>query len=118
MHPTALSEKADELAKAAIDSALLGSGQFCTKPGILVIPDDASGDKFISQVESYVATQKVAPLLNKGIASRFTDAVSSFTKSKGLKSIASVHVRCLVKFQSETSIAYYESPLKNCQSKA
>ena len=52
--PTALSEKADELAKAAIDSALLGSGQFCTKPGILVIPDDASGDKFISQVESYV----------------------------------------------------------------
>ena len=86
--PTALSEKADELAKAAIDSALLGSGQFCTKPGILVVPDDASGDKFISQVESYVATQKVAPLLNKGIASRFTDAVSSFTKSKGLKSIA------------------------------
>jgi 2,5-dioxopentanoate dehydrogenase len=86
--PGALNEKADELAKAAMDSALLGSGQFCTKPGIIIVPDDAAGDKFISQVESYVASQKVGPLLNKGIASRFSDAISSLTKSKGLKVIS------------------------------
>jgi NADP-dependent aldehyde dehydrogenase len=86
--PGALAEKADELAKAAMDSALLGSGQFCTKPGIMIVPDDAAGDKFISQVESYVASQKVGPLLNKGIASRFSDAISSLTKSKGLKVIS------------------------------
>ena len=86
--PGALAEKADELAKAAMDSALLGSGQFCTKPGIIVVPDDAAGDKFISQIESYVAEQKVGPLLNKGIATRFTDAISSLTKSKGLKVIS------------------------------
>ena len=86
--PGALNEKADELAKAAMDSALLGSGQFCTKPGIIIVADDAAGDKFISQVESYVASQKVGPLLNKGIASRFSDAISSLTKSKGLKVIS------------------------------
>ena len=86
--PGALNEKADELAKAAMDSALLGSGQFCTKPGIIIVPDDAAGYKFISQVESYVASQKVGPLLNKGIASRFSDAISSLTKSKGLKVIS------------------------------
>jgi len=86
--PGALAEKADELAKAAMDSALLGSGQFCTKPGIIIVADDAAGDKFISQVESYVASQKVGPLLNKGIASRFSDAISSLTKSKGLKIIS------------------------------
>ncbi len=40
--PTALAEKADELAKAAMDSALLGSGQFCTKPGIIIVPNDSS----------------------------------------------------------------------------
>ena len=86
--PSALNEKADELAKAAMDSALLGSGQFCTKPGIIIVADDAAGDKFISQVESYVASQKVGPLLNKGIASRFSDAISSLTNSKGLKVIS------------------------------
>jgi NADP-dependent aldehyde dehydrogenase len=86
--PGSLNEKADELAKAAMDSALLGSGQFCTKPGIIVVPDDAAGDKFITQVESYVASQKVGPLLNKGIAGRYSEAVSALTKSKGLKVIS------------------------------
>jgi 2,5-dioxopentanoate dehydrogenase len=52
------------------------------------VPDDAAGDKFISQVESYVASQKVGPLLNKGIASRFSEAISALTNSKGLKVIS------------------------------
>ena len=85
--PGALSEKADELAKAAVDSALLGSGQFCTKPGIMVVSNDAAGDKFIAQVQSYLSQQKVPPLLNKGIANRFKEVITSLSKSKGLKVI-------------------------------
>jgi NADP-dependent aldehyde dehydrogenase len=86
--PTALAEKAEDLAKAAMDSALLGSGQFCTKPGILVVPADASGDKFIAQVKEYVAAQKVGPLLNKGIATRFADSTGKLAKSAGLNVIS------------------------------
>jgi 2,5-dioxopentanoate dehydrogenase len=89
--PTALSEKADELAKATMDSALLGSGQFCTKPGIIIVPADSNGDKFIAQVEEYVAAQKVGPLLNKGIASRFSDSTGKLAKSAGLKVISGVN---------------------------
>ena len=88
--PTALSEKADELAKAAMDSALLGSGQFCTKPGIIIIPNDSVGDKFIDQVKSYVSQQKVSPLLNKAIANRFNDATAKLSTSKGLEVISGV----------------------------
>ena len=86
--PSALAEKAEDLAKAAMDSALLGSGQFCTKPGILVVPADVSGDKFITQVKEYVAAQKVGPLLNKGIATRFTDSTSKLAISAGLNVIS------------------------------
>ena len=89
--PTALAEKADELAKAAMDSALLGSGQFCTKPGIIIVPNDASGDKFIAQVQSYVSEQKVGPLLNKGIATRFIEAITSISKAKGVKVLTGVN---------------------------
>lgn len=89
--PSALSEKASELAKAAVDSALLGSGQFCTKPGILVVPDDVGGDKFISQLESYTADQKVAPLLNQSIANRFIKAISNLLNSKEIKSISGLN---------------------------
>ena len=83
--PAVLAEKSEELAKAAMDSALLGSGQFCTKPGIMVVPNDGAGDKFIASVQSYIADQKVGPLLNKGIATRFIDAISSISKTKGVK---------------------------------
>ena len=88
--PGALAEKAEELAKAAMDSALLGSGQFCTKPGIMIVPKDAAGDKFIAQVQAHVAEQKVGPLLNKGIATRFTEAISSISKAKGVKVLTGV----------------------------
>ena len=83
--PAVLAEKSEELAKAAMDSALLGSGQFCTKPGIMVVPNDGAGDKFIESVQSYIADQKVGPLLNKGIATRFIDAISSISKANGVK---------------------------------
>ena len=83
--PAVLAEKSEELAKAAMDSALLGSGQFCTKPGIMVVPNDGAGDKFIASVQSYIADQKVGPLLNKGIATRFIDAISSISKANGVK---------------------------------
>ncbi len=89
--PAVLAEKAEELAKAAMDSAFLGSGQFCTKPGIIVVPNDGGGDKFIASVQSYIADQKVGPLLNKGIASRFTEAISSISKTKGVKLLTGIN---------------------------
>ena len=86
--PKSLAEKAVDLAKAAIDSATLGSGQFCTKPGILIVPTGAEGDAFITEIESYLATIAVAPLLNKGIADRFSAAISGLAKSSSLKTFA------------------------------
>ena len=83
--PKVLAEKAADLAKAAMDSATLGSGQFCTKPGILIVPTGAQGDAFISEIENYLATIAVAPLLNKGIADRFTSAIVELAKSSSLK---------------------------------
>jgi NADP-dependent aldehyde dehydrogenase len=88
--PTALAEKADELAKAAMDSALLGSGQFCTKPGIIIVPNDAIGDRFVAQVQSYISGQKVGPLLNKAIATRFIEAVRLISKAKGVTVLTGV----------------------------
>ena len=83
--PKALADKATDLAKAAIDSATLGSGQFCTKPGILIVPTGAEGDAFVSAITDYLATIAVAPLLNKGIADRFSSAIVELSKSSALK---------------------------------
>lgn len=85
--PSALIEGIDTLAKAAMDSAMLGSGQFCTKPGILIVPATQQGDEFIAEVEKYLATLSVAPLLNKGIATRYNKAIDGLAKSPKLKTI-------------------------------
>ena len=83
--PNSLAGKAADLAKAAMDSATLGSGQFCTKPGILIVPTGSEGDAFITEIETYFASIAVAPLLNKGIADRFTSAISDLAKSSSMK---------------------------------
>ena len=86
--PKALAGKAGDLAKAAIDSATLGSGQFCTKPGILILPTGSEGDAFVTEIESYLAMIAVAPLLNKGISERFSSAVTELSKNSTLKIFA------------------------------
>lgn len=83
--PGALKGGAETLAKAALDSATLGSGQFCTKPGIMVIPTGAEGDEFLAHIESYLATLQVAPLLNKGIADRYSSATAKLAIDSKLK---------------------------------
>jgi NADP-dependent aldehyde dehydrogenase len=83
--PGALKANAEALAKASMDSATLGSGQFCTKPGILVIPNGAEGDEFLNHIESYLGTLAVAPLLNKGIADRYSSATAKLAIDSKLK---------------------------------
>lgn len=83
--PGALKNGSETLAKAALDSATLGSGQFCTKPGIMVIPTGPEGDDFLNHVESYLATLQVAPLLNKGIADRYSSATAKLAIDSKLK---------------------------------
>ena len=88
--PEKLNREYAQIANQLVGSYTLGVGQFCTKPGIMIVPKDAAGDKFIAQVQSHVAEQKVGPLLNKGIATRFTEAISSISKAKGVKVLTGV----------------------------
>jgi len=79
----AITERSEELAKGLVDSALLGSGQFCTKPGLIFIPDNQS--QFLSQVSAHLATLKVGPLLSSSIASRYSAAITALAKSPSVQ---------------------------------
>jgi 2,5-dioxopentanoate dehydrogenase len=50
--PGALQERPAAVAKDLVDSCLLGSGQFCTRPGITVVQADVQGEAFIAEVAS------------------------------------------------------------------
>ncbi|ASY16015.1 NADP-dependent aldehyde dehydrogenase [Candidatus Planktophila sulfonica] len=72
----AIADRSEALAKGIIDSALMGSGQFCTKPGLVFIPKD---EDFVSTMKSHLATLSVAPLLSKSIADRYSSAIAKIS---------------------------------------
>jgi NADP-dependent aldehyde dehydrogenase len=81
----ALGERAVAMGEALFDSATLGSGQFCTKPGLIFLGGDSP--EFISAMRSKMESVGVQPLLNKGIAERYTEAVSELSRIEGVETI-------------------------------
>ena len=85
---SAIAERSQELAKGLIDSALLGSGQFCTKPGLLFIPD--GNDAFISEIKEHLASLKVGPLLSASISARYSSAISELSSLGSLTVLSGI----------------------------
>lgn len=69
----ALDARADELAAGLAASFTLGAGQFCTNPGVVLVP---SGSDFAVRVAAVVGTPAPVPMLTDGIATAFADGLA------------------------------------------
>ncbi len=63
--PGALAERGEAIAKDLAGSILLGGGQFCTKPGLILTLGDSS--KFINLLASNVSSAAPVTMLNQGL---------------------------------------------------
>jgi NADP-dependent aldehyde dehydrogenase len=61
--PGALRERSEAIADELFASCTLGSGQFCTRPGLCMVPRGAQGDRFVEQVQTRFAAAAPAILL-------------------------------------------------------
>lgn len=52
MLPGALAERCDVVANEFTTSSLMGTGQFCTNPGVVFVPANEDGDRFVDQVRA------------------------------------------------------------------
>lgn len=59
--PGALRERSEAIAQELFSACTLGSGQFCTKPGISLLPRGPEGDRFVERVQALFA--QTAPLV-------------------------------------------------------
>jgi alpha-ketoglutaric semialdehyde dehydrogenase len=64
--PGAIAERRDELVRELADSALAGSGQFCTSPNIVILPEGADADAMIDALAAIFNERKPQPLLSTG----------------------------------------------------
>jgi NADP-dependent aldehyde dehydrogenase len=75
--PGALRERGEAIATGLHSSFTLGSGQFCTKPGMVFLAEGSDSAAFSQKLQSLVAGSNVHPLLTKGIRASYDAAVAS-----------------------------------------
>ena len=65
--PQALADKADALATAFVDSLVLGVGQFCTNPGLVLALQGPDLERFSTAAAAQLAQRNAATMLTAGI---------------------------------------------------
>lgn len=72
--PNAVRERGSELAAGLHASVTGGVGQFCTKPGLVFLPEAAETKTFISDFRSQIEATAPSALLTEGIKRSYDDA--------------------------------------------
>ena len=62
----ALTTRAADLGKAFVGSLTMGSGQFCTNPGLVIAADGPGLDTFIDAARDALASAAATPMLTPG----------------------------------------------------
>ncbi|SDF13852.1 aldehyde dehydrogenase (NADP(+)) [Sulfitobacter delicatus] len=87
--PEACKSRGTALGEGWAESLTMGAGQFCTNPGIAVVPEGAEGDRF---VEAAAAALKDAPaqvMLTDGIAQAYRDGKARFDRRNAVQAVLS-----------------------------
>lgn len=78
--PGALRQRQDEVVEQFVGSCLMGSGQFCTNPGLVILLAGASSESFIQAVADKFAAAPVGTLLAAGVESSLTAGIKTLQK--------------------------------------
>jgi 2,5-dioxopentanoate dehydrogenase len=78
--PGALQERADEVAGEFTGSCLLGTGQFCTNPGLVILVGDDAGEAFLRDVSGRFEAAPVGVLLSEYAPQDIADALETLTR--------------------------------------
>lgn len=86
--PAALSARGADMGKDWASSLTMGVGQFCTNPGIAVVPVGPAGDEFVAAASETLAAVPPQNMLTNGIAKAYHDGKKRFdTGSPNVKPV-------------------------------
>ena len=79
--PGALEERLDDIAGEFTTSCLMGTGQFCTNPGLVVLQAGGRTDEFISAVAERFSAAPVGTFLGEGVQKSFAAGIDTLRQS-------------------------------------
>ncbi len=85
--PGALERGEAALAETWINSLTLGTGQFCTNPGLLFLPE-GTGLVFLEKVKALVASAPPGLMLNAAICEAYAETTEAFARTAGVETVA------------------------------
>jgi 2,5-dioxopentanoate dehydrogenase len=87
--PGALTQRAETIAQGFIDSLTMGTGQFCTKPGIVIGLAGPDFDRFRTAAQSSIEAKAATTMLNTGIHRAYCHGTDEWSKDSGLQALSS-----------------------------
>jgi NADP-dependent aldehyde dehydrogenase len=102
--PGALAERASQIAEGLVNSLTLGSGQFCTNPGLVFLLDEAGSESFMTQVTRLMQTQQPGVLLNERIERGLADTAAATIRHPKVDKLAG----------GEKAVALIAMPIPYC----
>ncbi|CAN5713743.1 aldehyde dehydrogenase (NADP(+)) [soil metagenome] len=90
LFPKALEERSKDIANGYADSLMLGVGQFCTNPGVVVGLSSREFDAFLNTVADRTGDTNMNPgkMLDEGIRQRYVAGVAAWSAHPGVESLA------------------------------
>jgi 2,5-dioxopentanoate dehydrogenase len=86
--PGALRENGDTISTGMYASMTQGAGQFCTKPGIVFLPDDDAATTFVDNLKTLVVESGQLTMLTSGIRSAYQSTTARRETETGVKLLA------------------------------
>lgn len=71
--PGALTENSGAIAEQFAASCLMACGQFCTNPGLVIVPASDAAETFLADVAARFASAKCGPMLDRSVAASLAD---------------------------------------------
>ncbi|WP_108946808.1 aldehyde dehydrogenase (NADP(+)) [Shewanella halifaxensis] len=86
--PQLLEQQAQELASTQVQSMLMGHGQFCTSPGVIVAIKSDGLNQYKATLAQDIAAQSAASMLTSGIAATYQAQLETLIANPNIELIA------------------------------
>ncbi|GIU05067.1 2,5-dioxovalerate dehydrogenase [Shewanella sp. c952] len=83
-----LTDQAESLATTQVQSMMMGHGQFCTSPGVVVAIKGEALNRYLATMAEKIAQESAASMLTAGIATTFQSQVDALLNNQSVSLIS------------------------------
>ncbi|WP_143306059.1 aldehyde dehydrogenase (NADP(+)) [Chitinophaga vietnamensis] len=87
--PAKLATAAEQLAGQLAASVTLGTGQFCTNPGLLIALDNTDTETFAQHLQTQLSNTAAGTMLNPGVCYHYYENRSQLSRKTGVETLLS-----------------------------